>query len=282
MVCFPGQCREALALIVVVVSCPLATTAQDLLQASFGGGLGVSTAFVVGSGKHVVSVGVAGRNLAAARLSGLDVAPVRKVVDPVSRVVVFEMPASVEGGAPLASQAPAGGLLRTPGGALGARIEARVERIEGKFLPFTLLKLGYDGSPPEPGTPLLDAKGAVAAIAYEGVGAKGGYALPVEVLHRVLDEARQGKGVQRAWIGLILNPASGQPKVTRTVDGSPANRAGVQVGDLLVEVGGRKVVDYGDAVNAFFLLRPGEPTSVKVNRGGAEKMLDLVPAMARR
>jgi membrane-associated protease RseP (regulator of RpoE activity) len=282
MVCFSGQCRKALALIVFVVLCPVLVGAQGLLHAGFGGGGNDSTAFVVSRGKHVVTVGVAGRNLGAAKLAGVGEAPARKVVDPISRLVVFEMPAALKGGLRLASHAPVGGLLRTPGGNLGGRIEARVERVAGKFLPFTLLRLGYDGPPPKPGTPLLDAKGSVAAIAYEAVGAKGGYALPVEVLHRVLDAVHQGKDVQRAWLGLKLNPAAGQPKVTRTVNGSPANRAGLQVGDLLVEVGGRKVADYGDAVNAFFLLRPGKQTSVKVNRGGAEKVLKLVPAMAKR
>ena len=53
-------------------------------------------------------------------------------------------------------------------------------------------------------------------------------------------------------------------------------------GDVLVEVGGLKVADYGDAVNAFFLLRPGMQTRFKVKRGGAEKVMELTPAIAKR
>jgi hypothetical protein len=282
MDCFSGRCRVALALIFAVVLCPGIGNAQDLLAAGFGGEANDSAAFVVGNGKHAVTVGVAGRNLALAKLGGGSAVPVRKVSDSASRLVVFEMPKPLGGSFRLASRAPSGGLLKTPGGAVGGRIEKRVEKISGKFLPFTLLKLGYDGPPPKPGTPLLDSSGAVAAIAHEAIGEKGGYALPVEVLHRAMDAVLQGKLVQRAWLGLTLNPASGLPKITRTVLGSPADQAGLKAGDVLVEVGGLKVADYGDAVNAFFLLRPGKATRVKVKRGGAEKLLELMPTLATK
>ena len=282
MDCFSGQCLKALALIVLVALCPSLAGGQGLLKAGFGGGKNDATAFVIGNGRHAVTLAVAGRNLSAARLAGAPVVPVRKVTDPTSHLVVFEMPSPLKGAFKLASRAPAGGLLRTPDGAIGGRIQVRVKKVAGKFLPFTLLKLGYDGLPPEPGTPLLDSTGAVAAIAHEAVGAKGGYALPVEVLHRALDAVRTGKGVQRVWLGLILDPAAGLPKVKRTVDQSPANRAGLKAGDVLVEVGGLKVADYGDAVNAFFLLRPGMQTRFKVTRGGAEKVMELTPAIAKR
>jgi membrane-associated protease RseP (regulator of RpoE activity) len=282
MVCFSGQCRRALALIVAVVVCQGVGNAQSLLSAGFGGEGSESAAFVVDSGRYVVTLGVAGKNLGAAKLEGAPLAAARKVADPISRLVVFELESPVSGAYQLASRAPAGGLLKAPGGSLGGRIVERVESISGKYLPFTLLKLTYDGPPPRSGTPLLDASGAVAAIAYEAVGAKGGYALPVEVLHRALDAVRQGRGVQRAWLGLRLNPAAGLPRVTKTVEQSPANRAGLKAGDVLVEVGGLRVADYGDAVNALFLLRPGAPTRLKVKRGGTEMELELVPAIARR
>lgn len=282
MDCFSGQCRKALALTLFVVLCPIAGHSQGLLAAEFGAGGNDSAAFVVGPGQHVVTVGVAGRNLAAAKLGGASVVPVRKVSDSASRLVVFELPKALGGSFRLASRAPSGGLLRTPGGTVGGRIEKRVEKISGKFLPFTLLQLGYDGPPPKPGTPLLDASGAVAAIAHEAIGEKGGYALPVEVLHRAMDAVRQGKLVKRAWLGLTLNPASGLPKITRTVPGSPADQAGLKAGDVLVEVGGLKIADYGDAVNAFFLLRPGKATRVKVKRGNAEKVLEMVPTLGAK
>lgn len=283
MRCFSGKCLRALALILIVGLCPGIGISQGLLDAGFGGASDESAAFLVAGGRHVVTVAVAGRNLGAARLVGAGVEPRGKMVDPVSRVVVFEMPSTMSGAFRIAGRTPAGGLLKTPDGKISGRIKARVEQVAGKFLPFTLIQLRYDGAPPKPGTPLLDAAGAVAAIAHEASGGNhGGYALPVEVMHRALEAARLGKGAQRAWLGLTLKPGQGVPQVTGTVAGSPANQAGVIVGDVLTEVGGLKVADYGDAVNAFFLLRPGKSTSVKLKRGGLEQVLQLVPTVAKQ
>ncbi|MEM9236066.1 MAG: S1C family serine protease, partial [Verrucomicrobiota bacterium] len=230
---------------------------------------------------EAVTLGVAGRNLSAAKLDGAAASPTAKFADPVSRLVVFRSPQSLGQGFRLASRAPMGGLLRTPGNGVGGRIQSRVEAVSGKYLPFTLLRLNYDGSPPTPGTPLLNASGAVAAIAHGAVGEKGGYALPVEVLHRALESARQGKGIEKAWLGLTLSPASGSPKIMRVLPDSPASRAGLAKGDVLTEIGGMRVADYGDAVNAFFLLRPGKPTLFKLSRGGVTKQLTLVPAVSK-
>ncbi|MGB6222049.1 S1C family serine protease [Haloferula sp.] len=282
MLCFSGQCLAALWLILAVACISPTASADGLFDVSFGGARNDSVAFLVNEGQHVVTVGLAGRDLRAAKLSGMAAAPRGSLVDSTSRLVVFEMPKRQSGAFRLAAQAPAGGLLRTPDGGVGGRIVARVERVSGKFLPFTLLKLQFDGSPPKPGTPLLDASGAVAAVAHDSIGNDGGFALPVEVVHRALDAARQGKEAHRAWLGLILNPGKDLPQVTRTVEGSPAKQAGLLPGDVLLEVGGLKVADYGDAVNAFFLLRPGKPTRVRVKRGGGEKVLELVPAIAGR
>jgi len=56
----------------------------------------------------------------------------------------------------------------------------------------------------------------------------------------------------------------------------------LKAGDVLVEVGGLRIADYGDAVNAFFLLRPGKTTRVKVKRESAEKVLEMVPTLAAK
>lgn len=282
MLCSSGQCLAAFWLALMAGCISLPASADGLLDVAFGEANGQSVAFLVREGQQAVTLGLAGRDLRAAKLSGLAADPSGKLVDPTSRLVIFEMPKRQSGAFRLASQAPHGGLLRTPDGRVGGRIVARVERVSGKFLPFTLLKLQFDGGPPKPGTPLLEASGAVAAVAHESIGSHQGFALPVEVVHRALDAALQGKEVQRAWLGVILDPGKDLPQVTRTVEGSPAKQAGLLPGDVLLEIGELKVADYGDAVNAFFLLRPGNPTRVRVKREGGERVLELVPAIAVR
>ncbi|MCH7226315.1 S1C family serine protease [Haloferula sp. A504] len=249
------------------------------LSSSFGSNQAEAAAFVVAGGREVVTLGVAGKDLQQARLLGATAAMDGSVVDPVSRLVVFRARGNLGSGLPLAAVAPAGGVLKDAGGRGNYQIRDRVERVGGRYLPFTLLRLTTNGPPPRPGTPLLDAGGRVVALAHQPAGKGLFYALPVEVVRRVLDDSRDGR-VSKAWIGLVLNPESGSTKVERVVAGSPAAEAGLRAGDVLTEIGGRRLADYGDAVNAFFLLQPERAVRVKVRRGSAEVMLELVPRSA--
>lgn len=255
-------------------------TAAPGLSSSFGSEQAEAAAFVVAGGREAVTLGVAGKDLQQARLHGAGAALDANVVDPVSRLVIFRARGGLGSGLPLAASAPAGGVLKDAGGKGSYQIRDRVEQVGGRYLPFTLLRLTTDGAPPKPGTPLLDAGGRVVALTHQSAGKGLFYALPVEVVRRVLDDSRDGR-VSKAWIGLVLNPESGSTKVERVVAGSPAAQAGVRAGDVLSEIGGRRLSDYGDAVNAFYLLQPGRPVRVKVRRGSADVMLELIPRAAR-
>lgn len=269
--------RRRVAVLSVFSALSLAA-AQGELRVGFGGDEDCSMAFVVSGGREAVSLGVAGKNLASAQLRGVSTTSTSMVADPVSRLVIFKTSEPWAGGLMLAENAPLSGNLTLAGTKTVARIVARVEQVGGKYLPFTLIKLSCVGHKPVPGTPLLDARGKVAALVYDQVG-KGAvlYALPVEVLQRALKQVRKGRKIQRTWLGIVLNPASGTPKVSRIVEGSPASAVGIRKDDVLLEIGGRRVTDYGDAVNAFFLLTPGAKTMLKIRRGSSEIVLVVVP-----
>jgi len=270
------RCLTAL-LAALVLWAPGRALAGDLLRVDFPGAHGGSIGFSVAGGGEVLTLGPAAAELRKGVLRlGAETAKVL-AVDPVSRVVVFRgVPGPVRGFA-LAERSPSGGLLALPSGGGRARVEGPVERIDGKYLPFTLLKLRYGGESAVRGTPLLDAEGRVAAVALQASGGGAGLAVPVEVLARTLGEARRNGRVSRARLGLSLDPSVPVPRVRRTLEGSPAARAGLQAGDLLIEIGGLRVEDYGDAVNAFFLLRPGVATVVRVRRGAGERSIEVVP-----
>lgn len=253
--------------------------AGPVLRSGFGAADDEAAAFVLAGGREAVTLGVAGKNLDQARLVGAAEAASAPVADPVSRLVVFRASRVLGEGLPLASAAPGAGELREAGGGATHAIRERVEQVGGRYLPFTLLRLTAPGAPPKPGTPLLDAGGNVAAVAHQPAGGREFYALPVEVVRRVVEDARDG-AVSKAWIGIVLKPESRSNRVERVVAGSPAAAAGARPGDVITEVGGRRVDDYGDAVNAFYLLRPGAAVKMKVRRGSAEVMLDLTPRVA--
>jgi S1-C subfamily serine protease len=250
------------------------------LSSSFGSDQAEASAFVIAGGREAVTLGVAGKDLQRARLHGVGTAPRDSVVDPVSRLVVFRAGGGLGNGLRLAAVAPTGGVLKDGSGNRTFQIRDRVKQVGGRYLPFTLLRLSASGAAPRPGTPLLDAAGRVAALAHQPAGEGMFYALPVEVVGRVLEDSRDGT-VSKAWIGLVLNPEGGSTKVERVVAGSPAAEAGVRAGDVLREIGGRRLDDYGDAVNAFYLLRPGQTVRVKIRRGAGEVMLELTPRDGR-
>lgn len=239
-----------------------------------------SAAFAVGDGRHLVAVAVSGSDAAKGRLMLAGRAlPAEAFVDPVSRLVVFRMAGPPGKALPLLAVAPSanGTALFCGRGGSNGTITGVVKQIDGKILPLCLLSVSYEGAAPLPGTPLTNQSGAVIAVSHQPTGEKAGFALPVEVLKRVLEEVQTGGRVTRGWIGLKLQPAAASPRVTSVQAGSPSAKSGVISGDVLLQVGARQVGEYADAVNAFYFLRPGVATPVRIRRGSQEITLTLTP-----
>lgn len=243
------------------------------------GGAGDSAAFGVGDGRYLVAVALSGMRAEGGRLrlDGRDL-PAEVFVDPVSRLVVFRMSGPPAVALPLGEMAasPRGRELRAGVGT--ATVAGVAKEVDGKILPLSLFRVDYSGAPPKPGTPLLDAQGVVLAVAHEPTGPRSGYALPADVVRRALDSVRDGGRIGRGWLGLKLRPDAVLPRVTQVQAGSPAAKAGVVAGDVLLEVGSRRVADYADAVNAFYFLRPGVATTLRLRRGGRDLQVGITPA----
>lgn len=237
----------------------------------------------MGDGRHVVAVALSGAKAEGGRLlSGDRPLPAELFLDPVSRLVVFRLsgpPGRVLPFAVGATVSP-GAMVKTASGVQG-KSAGWVKRIDGKILPLALLKFDYSAKAPEPGTPLTDASGCIVAVAHQATGPRSGYAIPVEVVKHVLEEVQRGGHVSRGWIGLYLRPDAKAPQVTRVHEGSPSALAGVKAGDVLLEIGPRHLGEYADAVNAFFFLRPGVSTPVRLKRGDQELVLSLTPVERR-
>ena len=278
MTCFPWRCLPALVAVFCISAA--ADAAESSCAATFPGPAGEvqSAAFAIGDGRYYVAVALSGVQADGGKLrSDGRVLPAELFVDPVSRLVIFR----VEGppGRALAlgkSQASAGAELKAQAGSTG-RTTGWVKQINGKMLPLSLLKVEYRETAPPAGTPLLDAGGAVMAIAHQTTAPKAGYAIPAEVVKRVLEDVQGDGKVSRGWIGLKLLPQSSTPQVTKVQEGSPSAKAGIQAGDVLMEVGARPLNDYADAVNAFYFLRPGVPAALRVKRGEKEISVSVTP-----
>lgn len=235
--------------------------------------------------KLLVTVFAPGANVNAPSLrSGNQNIPIRVVGhDPVTRLGLLQPSAGTTAdkmqwltdasgsvGVPLRADGPEGPIK--------CRATGWVKQIGGKVLPLALLRVNFDQAIPPSGTALVDSRGNVVGVVFQGTGnGNTGYAIPAEAVHRVRRDLCNGGRLVRGWLGLALHSGSSSPRIVRVLPKSPAAAAGVLPGDMLLAVGSRQISEYADAANAFFYLVPGQSIQVKLLRGGKPLAFFLTP-----
>jgi serine protease Do len=137
------------------------------------------------------------------------------------------------------------------------------------------------------GGPLVDLEGRIIGINELGLGSLGG-AIPGNLARDVAFALIEHGEVERAWLGVHVQP---RLKSTATDAGvlvggvlpdSPAEKGGIEPGDVLLEVGGEPVdVRFPEQMPGFNLmvagLSIGEAVDVTVVRDGSTRTLSLTP-----
>jgi aminopeptidase YwaD len=93
-----------------------------------------------------------------------------------------------------------------------------------------------------------------------------------------MTDNHESKGERSVWFGIIPDfeqNADGM-KIKGTSDGSPAQTAGLENGDILKKINEMPIKNIGDLNNALKSFSPGETVKVTILRSGAEKQLDVV------
>src|SRR5262245_51379463 len=115
-----------------------------------------------------------------------------------------------------------------------------------------------------------------------------GFATPVSTAKMVLEQIVKTGTVTRGWIGGELReitPAAAEAfkldgargaLVGGVLRGGPAEKAGIQPGDVVTEVEGRPVADTASLVNVVAALAPGASARVKVKRKGKDGDASIV------
>jgi serine protease Do len=136
-------------------------------------------------------------------------------------------------------------------------------------------------NPGNSGGPLANADGEVigmnASILSKSGGSEGmGFAIPIERVLRIAEDIRGHGHVRRAYVGVQVTEAEGDEfgrtrgvRVSRVAKGSPADLAGVRVGDRLLEVGGRRMATPYDFEAALLDLPAGSDVSLLIDGGWA-------------
>jgi len=89
-----------------------------------------------------------------------------------------------------------------------------------------------------------------------------------------------GRAGLRAYLGTIPDYASGDVQgvpLAGVVGGGPADRAGLEAGDIIVELAGRKIENIYDYTYAIDALKIGEPARIVIVRKGETVTLEVVP-----
>jgi S1-C subfamily serine protease len=223
-----------------------------------------------------------GNDLALLRLegAGAQVPEVAEAPARVGQIVLALGRPTLEGvQASLGVVSAVGGPVRTHRGGL----------LEGHIRTDAIPYPGFSGGP------LVDASGRVLGINTSGLGMGQSLAIPAPLAWRLAASLAEHGSVKRGFLGVRAQPveipveaqgALGRDQATGLLlvgveEGSPAAKAGLMVGDILVGIANQAVEEHdqllarlsGDVVGqatAFEILRGGQPKAVEVTVGERE------------
>jgi putative serine protease PepD len=139
-------------------------------------------------------------------------------------------------------------------------------------------------NPGNSGGPLLDDSGRVIGVNSQietGGSSNGnvgiGFAVPSNTVRQVVPVLEQGKSVEHAFLGVEAagdvtgGVAPAGAEVANVTAGGPAEAAGIQPGDIIVAIDGKKVDEFGQVSQIINQHKVGDEIDVRVDRGGGER-----------
>jgi S1-C subfamily serine protease len=116
------------------------------------------------------------------------------------------------------------------------------------------------------GAALIDAEGRLVGTGslmvqeeMGGTTVQGNMVVPVDLLEPILDDLLKfgrAKRPARPWLGLYATEVKGHVVVSGLAGGGPAERSGVQVGDIVMDVAGGRVVGLADMFRKIWRVGP--------------------------
>ena len=183
-----------------------------------------------------------------------------------------------------------------------AGIVSAKQRDTGDFLP--MIQTDVAINPGNSGGPLINMKGEVVGINSQIYSRSGGFmgisfAIPIVEAMRVADQLRTNGRVIRGRIGVTIAAVTkevaeaiglGAPRgalVQGVEAGLPADKAGVEPGDIILKVDGKAVEKSGDLPRLIGAAKPGAKTSLQLFRRGqtrdvAVTVVEFEPDRPRR
>jgi serine protease DegQ len=178
-------------------------------------------------------------------------------------------------------------------------IVSAVGREIGSANPFgSFIQTDAAINPGNSGGALVDVSGNLIGIntlifsrsgGYQGIG----FAIPVSLAKRVMEQIIETGAVTRGWFGVEVADMNAELATSLGLTGkrgaivgaiergSPAEKGGMRLGDVIVSINGRNVIDVSQALNAIAEVPPGKVVPVKVLRKNQEMALEVTVGKRR-
>ncbi len=115
-----------------------------------------------------------------------------------------------------------------------------------------------------------------------------GFAIAIDTAKPIADQLIATGRVQHAYLGIVYEWAGGASarqtsktatpgdKIDRVQSGSPATRAGLQQGDIIMQINGQPIKDETTLPKTLAQLHPGDTVQLSVARGSAQQTVTVV------
>jgi serine protease Do len=158
------------------------------------------------------------------------------------------------------------------------------------YVPFIQTDVAIN--PGNSGGPLFNMDGEVIGINSQIYTRSGGFmgvsfAIPIDVAMEVVDQLSNQGYVSRGWLGVLIQEVNkdlaesfGLDKpygalVAQVVEGSPAETAGIQTGDIIVEFEGKEINLSSELPQLVGRVKVGETVKLKIVRNKDTKVIKL-------
>ncbi len=151
--------------------------------------------------------------------------------------------------------------------------------VDGRVVYRDVIQTDASINPGNSGGPLLNILGELIGVntAIRTDAQNIGFAIPVDQLREILPDVLDGEKLNKVMIGMRVS-AMDAPLVTQVREGSPADRAGVRVGDVVQSVDGNRLSRGIDFYVRMLGRRAGDDVELTLSRGSgaAKAQLTLV------
>jgi serine protease Do len=173
------------------------------------------------------------------------------------------------------------------GGTVTAGIVSQKGRVIGAGPYDNFIQTDASINPGNSGGPLFNLKGEVVGVNTAIIaGGQGiGFAIPVNMVKEVLVQLKEKGKVTRGWIGVSIQEVTPEiassfglkepvgALVSSVMPGDPAEKGGIEAGDIVVEFDGTQIENVNDLPRTVAAVPPGKKAKVRVIRDGKEKIL---------